>query len=389
MGILNSHQLLAGARRFNVNEPYVIGGFVSQPAVSIDGTTTTLLKVATGSQIEFDGFTVNAGAVSFDFSTLPNVQPSTQYLVAAVPAYYEPLDQTTATGLGLNYYVYNNQLQETVLVPFINPTLETQVAAAGGYAVLEQAVYNGTATTAQQNLLSAYDDAIQHSSDPRYVGRMLPIRTDTYGLVIAQVQPQSNASSQDATVGMTAANFAALKARVNLYRQKLSYTRAAAITKYETGAITFKIYKAYGYTSQANQLAQIGAVPVDLSQATPFTSSSAGLTYFEVVEYYYPSFMPLGEQGNRPALVNLFTNKELSTLGRLDTIYFGGNFDSSRLNRYQRARLTKLADPVLLCEVVTSSAVNGSGIPTSVSLVSGVSYEGLVPNTGANPPFPW
>jgi hypothetical protein len=362
MGILNTHQILKGARTPINSKPYVISGVKEKPTVTVTDTDAAVSKFAlAGGVIELDGRDFSLNGLELNFGTTAGIATTVKlgarYLVCAVPTYVEPLDKAAAESAGVNYYVSKSEQLETIAHFFVPSAIEQAVLAQGGYQVLSNLVLKGSPTSAQINLFNQYSLELEKVTDPRFVGQLL--RPSGVKFVLAETVDQSNASSADKLEELNEAEYNDLKSKVNLYSQRKVYTRAAAITRFETGGRLYRLdrdsvnYKIKRYSNQADAEADVSpeATVFPVTGATPFTTGADSTDFFAVFETYYPSFMPLGLQGNQPKVLNILTENDSSYLGRIDPIYMANNLESARWTRKPLAALTLYGDPTPLFEV--------------------------------------
>lgn len=366
MGILNTHQILKGARTPINSKPYVISGVKEKPTVTVTDTSAATSKFAlSGGVIELDGRDFSLNGLELNFGTTSGIATSikvgTRYLVCAVPTYVEPVSKSAATAAGVNYYVSKSEQLETVAHFFIPSSIEQAVLAEGGYQALSHEILKGSPTAAQVNLFNQYSLELEKVTDPRFVGQLL--RPSGVKFVLVETLDQNNASSADKLEELNEQEYNDLKSKVNLYYQRKVYSQAAAIARFETEGRLYRVgrdsvnYKIKRYASEANAIADVSptATTFAVTGATPFTTGSAGGDFFAIFESYYPSFMPLGLQGNQPKIINILTENDSAFLGRIDPIYMANNLESARWARKPLAALTLYADPTPLFEVKTKS----------------------------------
>ena len=104
-GLMNSHQVLPGARRPGQAVPYVLAGVTRRPVATLGGSTVTF----TGGAIEFDGFTFPLGG-ALNFATIPPamLKDGACYNIYAVPRYAEFPSRAAAEAAGANYFTYTS-----------------------------------------------------------------------------------------------------------------------------------------------------------------------------------------------------------------------------------------------------------------------------------------
>lgn len=362
MGILQSNQILAGARNPVQTQTYALAGITSAPTVSIvNGGGTASAISFSGGAVEISGKSYSLNGAVLDFHPLVSLLKKGQkYQVAVVPKYDEPVSKSAAAALNppLNYYVYQ-QNGYSVAEFFIDPAVLTAVNAAGGIDQLTDVVFKGQPTQAQLNLFTQYSEALERLSDLRYVAKIL--KPTGFEFILAETYAMNNFDEADALASMTQDEFYRLKALTNFQQKALTFTKANAISKYETGAIMYKVAGAYGYTSQGNMDADTNRIAVNLNQATPFTST-ASATHYRVFEYVYPSSISLSQQGEKPDTRNLLHKEQAISLGRINPIYLQNPLESAKVTNPSKSALTLYADPSLVLEVVADGT---TGYPTS------------------------
>lgn len=369
MGLMNSHQIIPGARTRGGIKTYTLAGIVEKPTTAVATDTLTV----TGGVIEFEGrnFSV-AGTLDFGSQVgAANLVSGRDYLVCAVPKYVEPVSRSAAEALGVNYYIAGTESGESLLHYYIPSSIEAAITAAGGLTTLRAARGLGTATQSQITLLNSYDEAVMKLSDPRFVGRLLDYTGVEY--VLVGVYNQDNRSKLDATATMTEAQFKLfLSTQGDILADRSTYTKAAAETKY--GAKRFKLKRAFGYTSQVNADADISGVELDPKQALSGTGFpkklsdgsdlSATVTHIAVYEYYCPTFMPQGHEGLELGKYDFVTKENASALGRINPIYYNNPVEVVRtmIGKGPRTAATLYADPQPLVRV--NVAIDGVGAIT-------------------------
>lgn len=367
MGILNTHQILKGARTPINSKPYVISGVKDKPTVTVTDTDAAVSKFAlSGGTIELDGKDFSLNGLELNFGTTAGIATAvklgTRYLVCAVPTYVEPASKVDAETAGVNYYISKSEQLETVAHFFVPASIEQAVLAEGGYQTLSNVVLKGAPTAAQINLFNQYSLELEKVTDPRFVGQLL--RPSGVKFVLVETVDQSNASSPDKLEELNEIEYNDLKSKVNLYYQRKVYSQVDAIARFETGGRLYRVgrdsvnYKIKRYASEADANADVNpeATTFAVTGTTPFTTGSDNTDYFAVFESYYPSFMPLGLQGNQPKVLNILTENDSAYLGRIDPIYMANNLESARWTRKPLAALTLYGDPTPLFEVKVQSA---------------------------------
>lgn len=367
MALYNIHQILKGARNSGGLKTYNQASVVNKPTAAISGTTITF----SGGSIEIEG--KEYGFSTFDFAPFSALlKPTTTYVLSAVPSFIEPADQTAAGVAGVNYTVTQTSLGESVLNYFMNPTAIAAITAQGGYDAVTKRVQLGTASDADFKAFSIFSSEREKLSDPRYTGQRLPITGIKY--VLTEVTPQDNSSKTNALASYTYNDFASFRAtQGDIPAEPKTLTAAAAITAYETPSKTFLLKRIFGYTSLSNANANIGGVEVAVYEPTtgallltPFTNpigvtsgaTLTGLTHFNVFEYYYPSYMEPGNEGNKDRELNILSVRDASALGRINPIYLDNPFSIQRsalMNAKARPALTLYNNPCSLVKVTVSS----------------------------------
>lgn len=367
MALYNVNQVLRGARNAGGLKTYNQCSVVSTPSSAIAGTTVTF----NNGEVEIEA--VRYTLPTFDFAPFSALLKAAKtYVVSAVPDFVTPADQTAAGTAGVNYTVGQTSLGESVLNYFMNPAAIAGIDALGGYDAVTQRVQIGTASDADFRAFSFYSSEREKLSDPRYTGQRLPISGIKY--VLSEVTAQNNASKTNALASYTFNEFAKFRAtQGDIPAEPKTLTSAAAISAYETPAKTFLLKRIFGYTSLNNANANIGGIEVAIYDfnngallPTPFTSpigvtSSAaitGLTHYNVFEYYYPSYMEIGNTGVKDKELNILSVREASGLGRINPIYLDNPFNIQRsalMNSKARPALTLYNNPCSLVKVTITS----------------------------------
>lgn len=384
MALYNINQILKGARNAGGLKTYSQASVTTKPTAAIAGTTITF----TDGAIEVEGKEY-AFPTPFDFSTYAALlRAGTTYTLSAVPAYTVPADQSAAISAGVNYVVTQTALGESVLNYFINPLATTGINALGGEAAVRDRIQSGTATDADQRAFAFFWSEQDKLSDPRYTGQTLPITAIKY--VLTEVTAQNNTSKANALANFTYNEFARFRAgQGDIPAEFKVLATAAAVTAYETPSKTFLCKRIFGYTSLNNANANIGGVEIATYTTagalltTPFTNPTnistgvavASLTHFVVYEYYYSSYMELGNVGTKDKVLNILSNKEASGLGRINPIYLDNPFSIQRsalMNAKARPAMTLYNNPCDLVKVTVVSlgpVVLGSLVPVYDTLV--------------------
>lgn len=382
--MLNSHQILPGARTRGTIKTYVDADYGADVAFTGSGTGNFTIS----GTIELDG--VPFGLSNLDISTIVSQLPAGEYVVGAVPAYTEPADRAAAATANVNYYVTDTALGETQVHYFLPAALETDVMNAGGHLVLAKRRNMGTATRAELLLLNRYEDELEKLSDPRYVGQLLEPTGVEY--ILKRVTRQDNSSSTDALAGMTNQEIELFKATQGyIAARRVVDNVANTVSSYETSNMQAKVKRAYAYASVADANADVNGVEVlieDYADRTDIFSnprdlndnaiSNADAGAYAVFELYQPTYMSRGHYGTQPAVEKVYTRDEFpAILGRINPIYLANDMTVARAS-FNRARplgaLTRYAHPLVV----------GRFISNGTTLTSGGTYTpGIIQPTGA------
>jgi hypothetical protein len=384
MALYNINQILRGARNAGGQKTYNQASVTTKPTAAISGTTITF----TGGAIEVEGKEY-AFPTPFNFTTFAALlKAGTTYTLSAVPTYVEPADQTAAITAGVNYIVSQTSLGESVLNYFMNPNAITGINALGGEEAVRDRIQSGTATDADNRAFAFFCSEQDKLSDPRYTGQALPISGIKY--VLTEVTSQDNTGKANALASFSANEFARFRAgQGDIPAEFKVLATAAAVTAYETPGKTFLCKRIFGYTSLNNANANINPVEIATYNTagallpTPFTNPTnittgaavASLTHFVVYEFYYSSYMELGNVGTKDKVLNILTNKEASGLGRINPIYLDNPFSIQRsalMNAKARPAMTLYNNPCDLVKVTVASlgpVVLSSLVPVYDTLV--------------------
>ncbi len=342
MGLLNSHQVLPGARTGAGDKTYALAGVKTRPTASVAGGVLSF----TGGSIEIEGRDYTFAGKSLDFNalgTLPVVGAT--YAVAAVPSYNEPATQAAAEAAGLNYYVQRNPFNEFLAYPFIPANLQAAVANEGGLVALTQRIYLGTADASDIAVYNQYSEAAQRLIDPRYA--IFPLAPIGFEFVLAQVVPQDNSAKPNALLTKTQADFNLFRSQVGLmYTERKVLTVAEANARY--AGRTWLIQSARSYANVNDAISDTsGTTVTPAATGNPFT----GTVTLAVVEYTYPSNLPIGQTGREDAIIRFLTKEDSSVLGRINPIYLENERVSVRYAKQPSSRLTLYGDPCGLVKV--------------------------------------
>jgi hypothetical protein len=381
--MLNSHQILAGARTKGGIKTYVGAEYASVPTVTLAGTTFTF----TGG-VELDGEAFNLASYPFNAATLSSLLVDGNYVLSVVPAYTEPADRATAEGLGLNYYVDKNAVGESLVHYFLPSALEASVAAAGGYNNLYKLRAMGAATGAQIQLVNTYSDQLERLSDPRYVGKLL----DPTGLayVLTRVFDQNNSSKVDALAGLTNQQIELFKATQGyVAAERKVFAKSNAYVTGNNGGVLAKISRAFAYASVADANADLNAIEIKLDYKTGDTLSApvdlddvlipaANYSHVAVFEYYQPTYMSRGHEGTNPGVLDTYTKEDADLLGRINPIYQARDFEVARVSAGRGlplSAITKYGYPLPLAKFTLAGGVYSAATkytPGSILLSGGV-----------------
>jgi len=345
--MLNSHQILAGARTKGGIKTYVGAEYVGVPSF---GTNTAVLLDLQG-QVELDGVVFDLDP--FDATTLNAVLVDGDYCLGIVPKYDEPSDRATAEGLGLNYFVTNEMGGDQVHY-FLPAALEAEMSAAGGHNQIAKMRAMGAATPAQIQLLNRYEDQLERLSDPRYTGHLLePVGVE---YVATRVFSQDNRTKADSLIGYT-------NQQIELFLATQGYVAANRVvdtvanvsTAYDT--ILAKIRRAFIYDNIVDANADVNGTELRLDYdngdtlGTPVDLDGVAAvgSHIAVFEYYQPTYMSRGHEGTKFGIYDLYEKADSLLLGRINPLYMARDFEVARVSA-GRGRplpaLTKYACPL-------------------------------------------
>lgn len=356
--MLNSNQILAGARTKGGIKTYVGAEYVGVPTAVVNGTTD---GVDITGDVEFDG--VVFPLENFDASVLDNVLVDGNYVLAAVPKYEEPSDRATAEALGLNYFVGQNSVGESIVHYFLPSIIEGQVVSAGGHNELSKRRAMGYATNLEIQLLNEYEDQLERLSDPRYTAHLLEPVGVKY--IAKRIFAQDNRSRTDALVGLTNQQIELFIATQGyIAAERAVYDFADAYVTTDNGNVLAKIRRAFAYLDAADAAADINAIEIRLDYKNGDTLSSpvdldgvaitlgAGATDYSsiaVFEYYQPTYMSRGHEGTKPGIYDLYEVGDSNELGRINPLYLARDFEVARVSAGRGmplSALTKYAYPL-------------------------------------------
>lgn len=393
--MLNSHQILPGARTRGTIKTYVDADYITDIDFSATGAAFTI-----NGEIELDG--VPFELEDLDISSIVGsggFLSSGEYIVGAVPKYTEPSDRAAATSAGVNYYVSDTALGESSVHYFLPSELENEVMVGGGHLVLAKKRNMGTASKGELLLLNRYEDELEKISDPRYVGQLLEPVGVSY--VLRKVYKQDNSSRKDALADMTNQEIELFKATQGyIAAQRKVLTKADAVSAYETADKEAKVKRAFGYASEDDAKNDVNGVELlieDYKDRNIFTNAeepdgtdASSITHVAVFELYQPTYMSRGHYGTQPGTIKLYTRDEApGVLGRVNPIYLANDLTVARAS-FNRARplgaLTRYAHPLVVGKfVVDNGTVSAPAVYTPGTIKpAGAPAGGTTPgyNTG-------
>jgi len=385
-GLMNSHQVLRGARRPGQAVPYVLAGVTRRPTATLAGPVVTFADGV----IEFEGFSYPLGA-AFDFSTIPApmLKDGACYNIYAVPRYNEYPSRAAAEAAGANYYTYMSN-GDTYADFFFPSEVEAMLASAGGINEIWERISNGVATPAERAAYDQYTTALQDMQDPHYVGNQFPIVGVDF--VVAEAVDQDNRPQRDALAGLTGPEIRLLMSTqshtsANLSPTTLTITAPGTFTGgvplekmktiilYPTAAdatamtngyvVTYpsaeSLMEAYGYVTRP-------VVPVTPPGECEDCEDIIGLGWTTVFgrfwEYYIPSNLWPGQWANQDKIIVWYTKDQVQSLGRVNPIHMAPAFQPARIcmPMPRRGQLTRYACPTLLVRVCGMAA----GVPAEI-----------------------
>jgi hypothetical protein len=382
--MLNSHQILAGARTKGGIKTYVDADYIVRPETSLTGSVFSF----TGA-IELDGVPYNLADFEFDASSLGSLLPEGKYVLGAVPSYDEPQDRAAAESAGLNYYIDRTPLGESTLHYFMSSELEAEVSAEGGYNNLAKLRAMGAASPYQIQLVTKYSDALEKLSDPRYVGQLLEPTGVEY--ILKRVLPQDNRSRKDALANLSNQQLEMFKATQGyIAAERIVDTAANQASNYDSKLA--KVKRAFAYASEEDAKADVNAVEIRLDYNSGDTLASpvdldgeaidpADASHIALFEYYQPTYMSKGHHGTNFDVLDMYTKNDSMYLGRINPIYQANDMQVARLS-INRARplsaVTKYGYPL---SVATFDYSGGAFTISSGTYTPGA----LIPSGGPTP----
>lgn len=376
MVLLNTNQIIPGARTKGGVKTYVISVHKAAPTVNAN---TPVCEFTAGS-VELDG--VDFTLPDLDLTGFENVLAggTHDYKVLAVPSYDEPADRAAAELASVNYFVDNNNLAESFVHYFIPSALEAQVNAAGGFDYISRQNQLGVATPAEVTLFNNYDEERVKLTDPRYTGKLIEPSGVEY--ILWRVTPQDNRSKDDAMAGLTNQQLQLfISQQGHIPARWVADTVANQAAAFDT--ILNKVKRAFAYTSLADAQNNVNATEIRLfvdptdNLATPVDldgNAIAGATHIGLFELYQPTVMSRGHEGRMDKIIDVFTKRENSTLGRVNPLYLARDIEVARVSGIREkpnSALTLYADPLVVAEI-NVTVVTG----TSVTLNTAVPVTG-------------
>ncbi len=369
MGILNSNQVLAGARTAGGYKTYAQVFTKKAPEVRKSGSTIT---------VEGGIFEVEGNLVSEDLSLNLNsikdlLMDDTEYTLGLVPKYLEPMSKMDAVSNNVSYYVgMETSLMgnDSVAYQFINPDVEEALKAKGGYTKLSQKVYDGTATPGDITVFNSYEEELEKLRDPRYViSPLFPIGVE---LVLMQTVYLDNSSKANALWYKDEAGFKNTIARlgeVPAFRKVM--TTSSANSMYLSGNKKYLVKSAMSYSSQADAMENENGNQIDMESIT----TSFGGSYVAIYEYNLPSHMPYGQTRKVDGLVEYISKKHSMLLGRIDPIYLARpTFHNYTPQEVAMSPLTHYADPEPVAKVAVSISGLGALTLDNLEVVNGQGF---------------
>lgn len=385
-GLMNTHQVLPGARRPGQAVPYVLAGVTRTPTATLAGSTVTFANGV----IEFDGFPFPLGG-ALNFASIPPalLKDGACYNIYAVPKYAEYPSRAAAEAAGVNYYTYTTN-GDTYADFFFPSAVEAGIAAAGGINELWELIANGSATQAQRALYDQYTVALQEMNNPALMGNPLPITGVEF--IIAEAVDQDNRPQVDALAGLTGPEIGVLMASQTLSTAKLSPTTLTitAPGTYAGGVPIQKIKTLVLYPTAADAAAMTNGYTVNFPSALTLREAYAYVTlptvpanppslcdncedvvglgwttvFARYWEYVIHTNLPPGQYGIKDKIITWYTKDQVQALGRVNPIYMAPSFQPARIcmPMPRRGRLTYYACPTLLARVCGMAA----GVPATV-----------------------
>lgn len=361
MGLLNSNQVLLGARKYAGDKTYTTSLVRTIPSYSITGTTVNFVDGV----LEIEGILYGFAGKSLNFANLGTlIRNGFHYIIAAVPSYNEPADKTAAEAAGLNYFIRTSSRNEAIATPFIPTALQGRVDQAGGWDEIQFKVTRGIATAAEIAVFNEYGEAIKKLSDPRYA--VFPLKPINFQFILVEAKPQSNFSSSNVFLNKDANYFKQAYSQLGEIYTETRVEAVAAADTFYTGRYHL-VAEAYRYTTLANAQNRVGGVLIDTKSPSFTTFAATGGAFIVSKTYSYPSRTALGMEGDEPDVSRVLAKENSSFLGRINPIYLDN--PQPRLGVTENSNyspLTRYADPAAL---ITVSATASGGVATALTLV--------------------
>lgn len=369
MGIINSNQVLAGARTAGGYKTYSQVFTKKAPTVSKQGTS---VSVESGI-FEVEGMLVEED-VTLNLNSLRDLlQDEKTYTLGLVPKYMEPMTKADAVAANLSYYVEMQSSlmgNDSVAHQFINPDIEAAVREKGGYTELSTKVYDGSATPGDITVFNSYEEELHKLKDPRYV--ISPLAPVGVELVLMEVIPLDNSSKANALWYKDEADFKRTIARlgeVPAFRKVMQSSQANSM--YLTSDKKYLVKSAMTYTSQTAAINNENGNEVDMENVT----TSFGGSYVAIYEYNLPSHMPYGQTRINDGLIKYISKKHSMLLGRIDPIYLARpTFHNYTPQETALSPLTRYADPEPVAKVKVNVSTNGSVSLDDLEVVNGQGF---------------
>ena len=350
MVLLNTHQIIPGARRKGGIKTYIISVHAEAPVVNENDPVC-----------EFTGV-LPAG--------------THDYKVLVVPSYDEYPDRATAAANDTNYFVTDSGLSESFVHYYLDAQLEADVAAAGGFNFISKQVHYGVATPAEITLFNRYSEALVELSDPRYTGKLIEPTGVEY--ILIRVTPQDNFSKNDALAGLTNQEIGLFLAQQGHVPAKwYADTVANQAATYDT--VLNKVKRAFGYASLADAQNNVNGTEIrlfedptdDLATPVDLDGNALASTHIGLFAYEQPTVMSRGHEGDEDNIVDVYTKREDASLGRVNPLYMARDNEVARVSAGKGMpynALTKYADPLLVAELnITVVAATSIALNTAVA----------------------
>lgn len=415
MGLLNTNQLIEGARNAGTIKTYVNGLLKERPGtvtcVAGPGATASTITLE-GGLVEFDSrdFSLDGLAINVD-NVASSLRSNQEYVLALVPKYDEPVSKVEAetdptfVSRGINYYVSQNEATKEFYTTYFIPTaIQQQIDSFGGWDEVSRRAWRTGVSGSEKLAFDRYSEQIERLSDPRYTGRLLPITGVEF--VLAEVYPQNNEGQADATLSMSQAEFEYFLACQSFVPSErlnplspYTLTSATAGTFFTDASATIGLPVAPGskmyrlssialYSSSLNAASNIDPYVVSyptaasLAEAYAYVTAAApdglgwGSVFAMAYEYYQRTNNVPGQTGYEDGINKFITKEQHRVLGRINPVYLGDPYAPLRANigMKNRPALMWYADPVYLVKFRTAACT-----PTTATLDAtfngGISYK--------------